>query len=178
MLQISQAKIRDLSRITGHSAPLISKYFKEYNEEKVTRINNRIVGLTPEAIEEYFTHIGLTCFYKPAVILSGNLCGGVGKTTGIQNLGIAWRRISNRKRPLIYVDGDSQGSFTSITFGKQAEDDEPILIDFLEGKASIDDVLVELENNVWFIKSNLNQVWIDKVWLFDTSCGNQKAHSF
>ena len=163
MLKISQSKIRDLSKITGHSAPLISKYFKDFNEDKVTRVNNRIIGITPEAVEEYFTHIGLAYFYQPAVILSGNLCGGVGKTTGVQNLGIAWRRISNRKRPLVYIDGDSQGSFTAITFGKQAEDDEPILIDFLEGKASIDDILTDLGDNIWFIKSNLNQVWIDKV---------------
>ncbi|MCE3239460.1 MAG: ParA family protein, partial [Gammaproteobacteria bacterium] len=39
----------------------------------------------------------------------------------------------------------------------------PILIDFLEGKASIDDILTEVKDNVWFVKSNLNQVWIDKV---------------
>ncbi len=162
-MEISNIKISEVSKITGTSIPLISRYFKKFDESSVTRVNNRIIGLSPEAVEEYFRSIGLTYFYQPAIFLSANLCGGVGKTTSILNLGASLRRITNRKTPIIYVDGDSQGSFTSAVFGKPADDNEPILIDFLENKASINEVVTEVKDNIWFVKSNLNQAWIDKI---------------
>ena len=163
MNDISQIKISEIARITQSSLALVSRYFKNFDGEKVQRVNNRIVGITPESAEEYLKQVEHNYFYKPAIILSANLCGGVGKTTGIYNLGSCLRRITNRNTPIVYVDGDPQGSFTSIVYGQPASYDEPILIDFLEGNAKIDDVLTEINNNVWFIKSNLNQVWIDKV---------------
>lgn len=162
-MDISQVKISEVSKITGTSIPVTSKHFKKFSNDRVTRVNNRIVGISSEAIEEYFKDCGLGYFYKPAVILSANLCGGVGKTTSIYNLGACMRRITNRETPIVYVDGDSQGSFTSMVFGKPADDEEAILIDFLEEKASIDDILIEVQNNIWFVKSNLNQAYIDKV---------------
>jgi cellulose biosynthesis protein BcsQ len=163
MTNISQIKISELARITNVSIPLISRHFKKYDAPHVTRINNRIVGINPETTEEYLRSVGLDYFYRPVILLSANLCGGVGKTTSIYNLGACLRRITNRNTPIVYVDGDSQGSFTSIVFGKPADDKELILIDFLEGKASINDILTEVRDNIWFVKSNLNQAWIDKV---------------
>lgn len=163
MSHVSQIKVSEVAKITDTSTPLISRHFRKHAEPDVTRSNNRIVGISPEAIEVYFKHIGLDYYYRPAVILSANLCGGVGKTTSMYNLGSCLRRITNRNTPIVYVDGDSQGSFTSAVFGKPANDTESILIDFLEKKASIDDVLTEVGDNVWFVKSNLNQAWIDKV---------------
>lgn len=163
MIEISQIKISEIAKINGVSIPLISRHFKKYDANKVTRVNNRIVGISPEAAEEYFREVGLGYFYRPSVVLSANLCGGVGKTTSIYNLGASMRRLTSRKTPIVYVDGDSQGSFTSIVFGTPASDEEPILIDFLENKATIDDILTDLGDNIWFVKSNLNQAWIDKV---------------
>jgi cellulose biosynthesis protein BcsQ len=162
-MSVSQLKVSEVARITNTSSPLISRHFKKYTEDTVTRTNNRVTGISPEAVEEYFKSVGIDYFYRPAIILSANLCGGVGKTTSIYNLGSCLRRITGKTTPIVYVDGDSQGSFTSVVFGQPAEDKEPILIDFLEGKASIDDILTEVKDNVWFVKSNLNQVWIDKV---------------
>lgn len=163
MVNIGKIKVSEIAKITGSSIPLISRHFKEYDETRVTRVNNRIIGVGPEAVEGYFRNVGLEYFYRPAILLSANLCGGVGKTTSIYNLGACLRRITGRDSPIVYVDGDSQGSFTSLVFGQPAEDKEPILIDFLEGKATIDDTLTEVNDNVWFVKSNLNQAWIDKV---------------
>jgi cellulose biosynthesis protein BcsQ len=162
-MSVSQLKVSEVARITNTSSPLISRHFKKYNEDTVTRTNNRVTGISPEAVEEYFKSVGIDYFYRPAILLSANLCGGVGKTTSIYNLGSCLRRITGKNTPIVYVDGDSQGSFTSVVFGQPADDKEPILIDFLEGKASIDDILTEVKDNVWFVKSNLNQVWIDKV---------------
>ena len=163
MFKVSKIKISEIARITGYSKPLISKYFKNFTEGRVTRVNNRIIGISPEAAEEYFKNAKLDYYYRPSVILSANLCGGVGKTTGVYNLGSSLRRITGNESPIVYIDGDSQGSFTSLVFGKPAEDIEPILIDYLENKAKIEDILIKIGENTWFIKSNLNQVWIDRV---------------
>lgn len=163
MSTISEIKISEIAKITDVSIPLVSRYFKNFNDQQVTRTNNRITGITPEAAEEYFRNYGANYFYRPAILLSANLCGGVGKTTSIYALGSCLRRITNRKTPIVYVDGDSQGSFTSAVFGQPANEKEPILIDFLEGKVSIDNVLTEVEDNIWFVKSNLNQAWVDKI---------------
>ncbi|WP_196214759.1 ParA family protein [Piscirickettsia salmonis] len=152
-----------MAKVAGVSTPLISKYFRDFDDDKVTRVNKRIVGITPEAAEDYLMHAGLDYFYRPSIILSANLCGGVGKTSSIYNLGSAMRRITNRNTPIVYIDGDSQGSFTSMVFGEPADDSEPLLLDFLEGKVKIGEILTEVGDNVWFIKSNLNQVWIEKI---------------
>ncbi|MFZ2314984.1 MAG: AAA family ATPase [Gammaproteobacteria bacterium] len=162
-MDISEIKLSELAKITGSNAATLKTYFEGHDPAHVRRLNNRIIGLSPEAVEGYIKNVGLDYFYRPAVLLSANLCGGVGKTSTIYNLGAALRRITGRNTPIIYVDGDSQGSFTSVVFGKPADDNEPILVDFLEGKASIDDILTEIKDNIWFVKSNLNQAWIDKV---------------
>lgn len=162
MITTTPLKISEIAKITGHSAPLISKRFKECNENKVTRSNNRITGISGDAVEEYLKKNGFEYLYRPAVILSANLCGGVGKTTSIYNLGACMRRLCGNDTPIVYIDGDSQGSFTSIVFGEPADDKEAILIDFLENKASLNDIVTEVGNNIWFIKSNLSQVLIEK----------------
>ena len=163
MFKVSQLKLSELSKISGASVPQLSKHFKSKDNSGVTRVNNRITGISPEAAEAFLKKSKIFCFDKPAVILSANLCGGVGKTTSIYNLGACCRRVTGKDNPIVYIDGDSQGSFTSMIFGSPADDEEPILIDVLEGKAKIDDVLTEIGDNVWLIKSNLNQAWIDKI---------------
>ena len=162
---ISRIKISGLANLANASVPLVSKYFKTFGDDKVTRVNNRITGISPEAAENYLKHMGLTFFYKPAIILSANLCGGVGKTSATNNLHACLRRITDRSNSIVCIDTDPQGSFTANVFGSPANDDEPILIDFLEGKASIDHILTPspIGDNIWFVKSNLNQVFVDKV---------------
>ncbi|NNM43749.1 MAG: AAA family ATPase [Chlamydiae bacterium] len=163
MFKVSKMKVSELAKFTGTSIPLVSRHFKDFDETHVTRVNNRIIGISPDAVEVYLKNVGINYFYRPAILLSANLCGGVGKTTSIYNLGASLRRIVGKNSPIVYVDGDSQGSFTSLVFGKPANDNELILIDFLEGKATIDNILTSVGDNVWFVKSNLNQAFIDKV---------------
>jgi cellulose biosynthesis protein BcsQ len=165
MTNIRQIKISEIANFSKSSIPLVSRYFKNSSNSKVTRINNRIIGISPEAAEEYLKHIGLNYFYRPAIILSANLCGGVGKTSAANNLHACLRRITNRNTAIVCIDTDPQGSFTANIFGSPANDNEPILIDFLEGKAAIDNVLISspVGDNIWFVKSNLNQVFVDKI---------------
>lgn len=162
-MDVSQIKISELSRLMDINKTIISRYFKDAPDELVTRVNDRIVGLSPEAATEFLQEHQQNSFSKGAVILSANLCGGVGKTTGTHSLSASARRIISRKDPIVIADTDSQGSFTASMFGAPAADNELILIDFLEGKTKIENILTEVGDNVWFIKSNLNQAYIDKI---------------
>ena len=162
-MDVSQIKISELSRLTDMNKTLISRYFKEASDPLVTRVNDRIVGLSPEAVTEFLVVHGKDYFNKGGVILTANLCGGVGKTTGTYSLSASARRTHTRSDPIVIIDTDSQASFSTSVCGAPASDDELILIDFLEGKAKIENILTEVGNNVWFVKSNLNQAYIDKV---------------
>lgn len=162
-MELSQVKIRELFRLTDINKALISKYFKDFPDSLVTRVNDRIVGISPEAAMQFLQDHNKNCFNKGGVILSANLCGGVGKTTGTCSLSASARRLINREHPIVVVDTDSQGSLTSSIFGFPAEDNELILIDFLEGKTKIENILTKVSDNIWFVKSNLNQAYIDKI---------------
>lgn len=162
-MDISPIKITDLSRLSDINKTSISRYFKESDENEVTRTNNRITGISSEAVSRFLSEHKIDYFEQGGVILSANLCGGVGKTTATNSLSACARRIVDRENPIIIVDTDSQGSLTSSIFGSPAKDNEPILIDFIEGKVELNDILSDLGNNIWFVKSNLNQAYIDKV---------------
>ena len=162
-MDISHMKISELARLSDKNKTVVSKYFKNASEEEVTRINNRIIGISPEAVTKFLLEHKVEYFCRGGVILSANLCGGVGKTSGTHSLSICARRIVDRMDPIVIVDTDSQGSFTASVFGSPAADNEPILIDFLEGKAKIEDILTNIGDNIWFVKSNLNQAYVDKI---------------
>lgn len=158
----SQIKIGELVSLANISIPTASIFFKNLDDSLVTRKNNRIIGLSPEAAETFLrTHN--TSFYCPAIILVANLCGGVGKTTTAINLCYGLRRIISRKTPIVLHDGDPQGSTTQQTFGQMAAEKELLLIDYLEGRAALKDILTQLEDNIWVIKSNLNNASIEKL---------------
>ena len=162
-MDIPHMKVSELARLSDINKTVVSRYFKSAQESEVTRANNRIVGISPEAVTKFLNAHNIKYFGRGGVILSANLCGGVGKTSGTHSLSACARRIVDRKDPIVIVDTDSQGSFTASIFGSPAADDEPILIDFLEGKAKIEEVLTEIGDNIWFVKSNLNQAYVDKI---------------
>jgi cellulose biosynthesis protein BcsQ len=157
----NQIRTGELAKIANVSVPTVSLYFKQHNDG-ISREGNRIVGISPEAVEGFLKRYQPK-LYNGAIILSANLCGGVGKTTGIVNLAASARRLIDRKTPIIINDADSQGSLTSQVYGQMANEQEPILIDYLEERAKLKDILTELPNNIWVIKSNLNNASIEKL---------------
>lgn len=162
MIPFNEFRVSEIAKLTGQDKSVISKYFKT-TTEGVTRNSNRIVGISPEAVHKYFLHIGQSHFDKGAIILLANLCGGVGKTTGTINFTAGLRRITDRKQPIISVDSDPQASYTKHVFKEVAQNKELLLIDFLQGRASIDDILTPLPNNIWFVKSNFNNEHVSKI---------------
>ena len=158
----SEVKVSELQRYVGMSQPGISKHLKHL-EEGVTKANNRITGISPEVAADFLgKHSGFQ-FHRPSILLTANLCGGVGKTSSAYNLAAGLRRLTSRETdPIVLIDGDSQGSFTQIVTGESAGDDEYILIDYIENKAGLSDILRDLGNGVYIIKSNLNNAFLDK----------------
>ncbi|WP_150466092.1 ParA family protein [Francisella sp. SYW-2] len=162
MFNISEIKIKELEAYTKISKASIHRYFKAL-ENGVTYTNNRITGISPKAAEIFLKKQTSLNLDKPSVTLSANLCGGVGKTSSVYNLAAALRRVTGEEHnPIVLIDGDSQASFTHIVCGERAADNEPILIDYIENKASISDILNNLGHGVYFIKSNLNSAYLDK----------------
>src|SRR5689334_1644959 len=128
MIQLSEVKVSEISKFTGQDKSTISKHFKNHSDELVSRVNNRVVGITPEAANEFIRNSGYSHFEKGAVILLANICGGVGKSTGTNNITAGLRRIVHRGDPIIAVDCDPQASFTKHVFGETAKDTDPLLI--------------------------------------------------
>ena len=162
MFDVSEIRISELLGYTKISKVAIHKYFKGL-DSGVTYTNNRITGIKPYAVESFLKKQTTLNIDKPSILLSANLCGGVGKTSSVYSLAAALRRITGEQdNPIVLIDGDSQASFTNIVCGKRADDNEPILIDYIEKKATIDDILHDLGRGVFFIKSNLNSAYLDK----------------
>tara|TARA_B110001454_G_C12722850_1_gene435541 strand:+ start:7826 stop:8848 length:1023 start_codon:yes stop_codon:yes gene_type:complete len=162
---ISPIKVQELSKISDVSQPVISRKFKE--EGSIKSENNRIVGITPSAIQQYLTDKGQGHIYKGGAYLFTNCCGGTGKTTSAISVGTSFRRISNPETsPVVFCDFDSQQSLTSVLYGKPIEEDQPVLVHYLEGKAKLDELLIQVgrkEDNLWLIPSNLSNLYLDRV---------------
>jgi cellulose biosynthesis protein BcsQ len=161
-VNFSFIKVSELAELCGNSTALISRYFKNADEPIVTRVNKRITGISPEGAEAFLKSVGFNYFYKPAISSQDNSCGGVGKSTSTVSLCVSLRRIVSRKTAIVINDQDSQYSLTKQITGNAARDDEFTLYDYLHGKASIDDLLIPLNDNIWIIRSNFNLMYADR----------------
>ena len=159
---LSCINISELSRISKLNKPTVSRYFRAHPDMGIVMRNNRIVGVTPTAAKNFLREQNIDYIDQGGVVLVANVCGGVGKTSSAINLSCAAKRICGDD-PIVLVDADPQASFTSMIYGAPAADDDAVLIDFLSDKASIDSILTPMGENLWFVKSNLNQIFLDKI---------------
>jgi|GEM_PF-4258478 len=155
-------KVGELAKLTNLSVSTVSIFLKHSDQKLIVRDGKRVIGIFPEAAEQFLRQYNPS-FFRPSIILVANLCGGVGKTTTTINLSFGLRRIINRKTAIVIHDGDPQGSSTHQIFGQMAAEDEPILVDYLENRVKLKDILTHLGNNIWVIKSNLNNASIEKL---------------
>jgi len=161
-MKVSEIKPSELQRYVDMSKAGISKYFKT-NPEHITLKNNRLTGVSPSAASGFLKKYSSYKFFGPSITLFANLCGGCGKTTSLYSLSAAARRVtSTEDDPIILIDCDSQASLTYTISGKRAQQNEPILIDYIERKASLEDIVTDLGSNTYLIKSNLNSAFFDK----------------
>lgn len=161
-MNFNQITITELSELTGLKKYQVSNGFKDASKKEVTRVNNRVTGITPDGAEKFLLANDIDIFTLPSVTMVANLCGGVGKTTCVYALAAAIRRVSSLKNAIVMIDGDSQGSLSRLASGIQADDDDLTLVDYIEGRAKLKDILTDLGSNVWLIKANLSLVVLDK----------------
>jgi cellulose biosynthesis protein BcsQ len=167
MYNVSPIKISELASILEITPPVISKRFKDTHENTV-RSNNRIVGITPEGIEEYFRSRGQDHLYRTFFAVISSVCGGTQKTSSSLALMASARRMTSRQRKggaVILLDTDSQASSTETLLGSPIPEGRPVLIDYLEGKCSLEDILTPVgdpKENMWVLGSSLNNIFLEK----------------
>jgi chromosome partitioning protein len=91
------------------------------------------------------------------------LKGGVAKTTSVLNIGLGAAKYGAR---VLFIDMDQQANLT-FALGVDIEEAQemPVWLDIVEKKASIQDCVIKLTDNMDLIPSNLNNSVLDRVLL-------------
>ena len=157
----------ELARIAHVTKGAVSQATKaEQKRDLLVEKNGKVMGLTPEYAEKYLSRRETaSMLYHSAAFVLSTQTGGAGKTSSCISLAAAARRITDRSRAIVMVDSDSQASLTMQTTGKVAPDDVPVLRDWVEGRSSIDELLVRVGDeaeNLWVIRSNLQNIYLDR----------------
>ena len=151
-------RITEMARIASISKSAVTQSLK--NEIGVS--TGRIYGVEPEAAQRFFIKRGFGDFYKSGLFVISTQTGGSGKTSTTINLAISARRITDRKHAIIMIDGDSQASLSKQTTGDAAPIGEATLNSFIENNSSIDDLLTDVGDNMFVVRSNLQNLYNDR----------------
>jgi cellulose biosynthesis protein BcsQ len=172
---ISTYKVNELAETLGINKASVSEKLKASPElVQKNEVSNRIIGIQPEAVQDYFLARGYSSLYTKTVIIGVQSCsGGIGKSSIALGLLSAARRIKARHETVIdgikispacvFCDFDSQHSSTLSLLGKPQDDDKPVLKHYLNNEAELDEILVPLGDEVYLIPSNLQNLYLDKV---------------
>ncbi len=158
-------RVTELARISGIGKPAVSMALKGVANapEKLELAGGKIVGILPETVQEFLLARGQSNLAKNSLIVLSTQTGGCGKTSSCINLAAAARRMTSRQSAIVLIDADSQASLSLQASGTAAGDDEPILLSWIEGKVkSVADLLTQVGENVWLIRSNLNNAFLDR----------------
>ena len=80
MFNVSPIKVSELASILEITPPVISKRLKS-KDQSIVKSNNRITGITPEGIEEYFRSRGQDHLYRSFFAVISSVCGGTQKSS-------------------------------------------------------------------------------------------------
>lgn len=166
MIEFSQIRVGEIAKIVSESSSTVSKKLKSFsfNDNFLRKSKyGKILGISPEAASMYLLKNGITLFQKGSIILSGNICSDIGKTTSILYLGIALSKISGKDSPIIFVDTDHNFNLTLMLNQEAALNNEFVLKDFLAGDVSIEKILTKIGKNIWLIKSNISNGLINEI---------------
>lgn len=154
---------QDLASALGLSKVKITRIIKDaIPEEFLFKSSGRVHGIAGTGVELVLKP-SRPQFYKGGLYIVSTQVGGSGKTTSVISLATGYRRIScSKKHPIVIVDSDPQGSSTKLLFGSRANKKDPVLVHYVEGKASLEECLWELDDNIWVIKSNLENLYLNK----------------
>lgn len=155
-----ELKPSELARIASLNKVTLSRHLYK-SQDKTKIINKRIRGVYPELAEEILKS-KYPNISKTTIMLLSCTTGGVAKTSSTISLAFAARRIISRKTAIVLLDCDSQSTLSLLLSKEDAKNET--LVDYVEGKASLDKILSPLntEDNIYIIKSSLNNIYLDK----------------
>lgn len=159
METVQELKPVELSRISQINKTTLNRLLQK-EQEHVSVINKRIRSVSPELVEEILKQ-KQPHLYQSSIVLVNSTTGGCGKTSGTISLAYSARRVTSRKTPIVIIDVDSQSSLTTQLTKEPGENS---LIDYIEGKVKIGDLLkpISTSDNLYLIPSNLNNIYLDK----------------
>ena len=135
-------------------APFFSCSLEELRES--FNLKNSVASANSSDVREILTRGGFS--YPREVISFQMLKGGVAKTTTAFFVG---QRLAQYGARVLFVDLDQQANL-SYALGFENES-HPVWVDLIEGRKTIEDLLVPLDENIDLIPSNLNNSVLDRV---------------
>lgn len=120
------------------------------------QIKNSVVSADSSEVREIFLRGGFR--YPQQVISFQMLKGGVAKTTTAFFVG---QRLAQYGARVLFIDLDQQANL-SYALGFEDES-HPVWVDLIEGRKTVEELLVSLDDNIDLIPSNLNNSVLDRV---------------
>jgi chromosome partitioning protein len=141
-------------------AALVEKAPSEVLQEIETLVGplRHKAHLAPGLVRKYLSAQGYQ--YPHQVISFQMLKGGVAKTTSALNFGL---RAAMYGAKVLFVDLDQQANL-SFALGVEV-DEQPVWVDIVEKKATIEKATIQIDENIDLIPSSLNNSVLDRVLL-------------
>jgi chromosome partitioning protein len=142
----------ELADIMGITTVYVGNWFKNrglcgYRHKKYHYINSNLV-------RQFLTHKGYS--YPNGQIISFQMLkGGSAKTSSAFNLAL---RLNHYGAKVLVIDLDPQGNI-SASFG--ADFDSPVLVDVIENKKRIEDIILKVSDQLDLIPSNFDNSVLD-----------------
>lgn len=158
-------RVSELARYAGISKPAVSAALKGSHDApgRLELAGGKIVGIPPETVQDFLVARGKERLAATALLVLSTQTGGSGKTSGTINLAAAARRLTSRSTAIVMVDADSQASLSLQASGAAAADEDAVLLSWVEGKVkSAVDLLTPVGENMWLVRSNLNNAFLDR----------------
>lgn len=146
------AKMREISRSA------ITQRFKNNTECEFSQ--NRLVSIPPNLVKEYLEETNPGLFSKFTVCLTSNIVGGTGKTSASTNIAASYRRLCDNS--ILYIDLDSQSNLSQVIHGEAQSFENPVMFDYFSNQCELKDIVEEVGNNTYIIRSSLNNAYLDR----------------
>ena len=151
-------RVTEMARIASISKSAVTQALK--NDFGLN--NGRIYGVEPEIVQDFLIRKGYEDFYKSGLFVISTQTGGSGKTSTTAYIATAARRMTSRKDAIVMIDCDSQASLSILTTGAPAGVGEPVLNTYIHDNCSHTDLLTDVGENMFVVRSNLQNLYNDR----------------
>ena len=169
LANIKGMRVSELAAIFNLTSATISKQLKTLQLNKNL---DRVAEIDSDIIQQYFLKKGFHDLYKTTIHTVAVMAGGAAKTTTAIALLSAARRIKSKSETVIngkkisgaciLIDCDPQATSTKRA-GIKWQEKNSVLVDYIENRATIKDILVPLGDEIYVIPSSLTNLPIERV---------------